>query len=809
MKLLFFIFFLFIISSSNADINLRHIRGNLQCSTTSSKNLYTQSSVGNEVPMNCNINSNTYSRLTFDVEVGSEHTNRLEKSFYFTSLPGFGSNTHTTSADGCVMSPFSGSIYRQECVKLGLPLRTDNGGGYSIFPNTNSDQLARILGIPSHELNHIIEGYEITLSFGWTRWVYDLSNAVEHVFPYAYQFKINDTLAAYNETIMNMQSQPTGEPIAVTRCIPNLYNTSGRINAVLESCIRAACNCSGNPGKAPGVPDYYTYEVDYVAPLGQVRRVLNNGMGRLSVDMFITLNAVVFLKGDIIYKKQIMQKLIYDITSKNTIDVGLGSVGSSSGVEEQYMRVYNNKDEIIVGTSELAVDKFLFPGVMQSGALIKIKASLLNAYFNNIDKQQNTILGSTDKQSGKLAAPSLAGGYIVDFLTDTQVIESPYRTNANSPYNIEGLPTTRCVPPDAFFYVSNALVRSGVYFANNLRQSCGRIGTSSAAIMYDVANLNNFCCNNTLITGSCLPGFANGNFPSPQQVFEDCSLFASTFTPPAWRNYNYYLIGRNSLNLQMPNYATSGLSQKIYGAPTGIFEIVIEVSDILITPLVGNNAFNSNIPPLTLGVANDPSIRFFGEEPFGCIYDSQAGGRGVFFAQQICNVGTNGGKANVSIVFDTCQHIHYAGTPLISKSLPIVFNSLNNRQCTSDVITVPVYVDVNYANNITCQNVHFSSTYGSTKEVTYSNVKCYDMIGFFTNRSGTSNYTLPRYNCDTCSNWDLPCLQYCSTIGNSLPLWYVCFFPLIAIIMVSVIYGIVQISKKVHREEQLDKMKLE
>jgi hypothetical protein len=803
MKALFFVCFFFL--CVNADINLRHVRGNLQCSTLSSNFPFTPSSVGNDAPMTCNPLSNTYSRLTFDVEVGSEHVDRMEKSFYFTSLPGFGSNSHTTSSDGCVGSPFSGSIYKNECVKLGLPLRTSSGNGYSIFPNVNDKQLARILNISTQDLNYIIEGYEINFSFGWTRWVYDLANAVEHVFPFAYQFRINDTLQAYQETIDNIQSQPITQPVALTRCIPNLLNTSGRLNAVLESCIRTACNCSGNPGKAPGVPDYYTYEVDYISPVGQVRRVLNNGRARLSVDVVVTLNAVIFLKGDIIFQKQMFQKLIYDITSKNPIDTGLGSVGSSSGVENQYLRMYNNKDDIKIGSSELAIDQYQFPAVIQGGALFKLKASLLNAYINNVNTQKNTILGSTSKQSGKTAAPSLAGGYIVDFMKDADVVVSPYRINANSPYNVEGLPLTRCIPPDAFFYVSNAMIRSGVYFANNLRQSCGRMGTSSAAIMLDIANLNNFCCNDTLITGSCLPGFKNGNFPSSEDIFLNCSLFTSLFTPPGWKNYNYYLIGRNLLNLQMPNYATSGLSQTIYGAPTGVFEMVLEVSDILITPLVGNNAFNVNIPPLVATVANDPSLRFFGDDPIGCIYDSQANGRGLFFVQKVCNVGTNGGLANVSIVFDTCQHITYEGISLTSKPLPIVFNPLNNRQCTSDVITIPIVVNPQYVNNITCEAVHLSSTYGATKEVSYKNVKCYDVIGFFTNRTGIVNMTLPKYDCHNCSQFDLACLNYCTTIGDSLPLWYVAFYPIGIIVLALIIGGTVQLvmMSKLREEEEM------
>ncbi len=808
MKVIFLFLFLSFLCV-HADISLRHVRGNLQCSTTSSKAPFTSSSVGNGVPMNCNSQSNTYSRMTFDVDVGSQHADRMEKSFYFTSLPGFGSNSHTTSIDGCIGSPFSGSIYKKECVKLGLPLRVESGTGYSIFPNSNSAQLSRILGVTMEDLNYIIEGYEINFSFGWTRWVYELSNAVEHVFPFAYNFRINDTQAAYDETIANIVSQPITQPVALTRCIPNIQNTSGRINAVLESCIRTACNCSGNPGKAAGVPDYYTYEVDYLAPMGQVRRVLNNGRARLSVDVVITLNAVVYLKGDIIFKKQILQKLIYDITSKNPVDIGLGSVGSSAGVQNQYNRLYNNKDSIQIGSAELGIDQFLFPGVTQSGALIKIKASLLNSYFNNINAQKNTILGSTSKQSGKLAAPSLAGGYIVDFLNDEDAITSPYRINANSPYNAQGLPVSRCIPPDQFFYVSNALIRSGVYFANNLRQSCGRIGTSSAATMLDIANLNNFCCNDTLITGSCLPGYHANNFPSSQQVFTNCSLFESLFTPPSWRNYNYYLIGRNLLNLQMPNYETSGMSQVLYGAPTGVFEVVVEVSDILITPLVGNNAFNSNIPPLALTVSNDPSLRFFGEEPFGCLYDSQDNGRGLFFAQKICNVGTNGGLANISIVFDTCQHITYDGQTLLSKSLPIVFNPLNNRQCTPDVITIPITVDPSFANNITCRAVHFSSTYGATKEVTYTNVKCYDMMGFFTNRTGAANYTLPQYDCNNCSQWDLPCLGYCSTMANSFPFWYIFIYPVIAIAMTCLILLVISLVDMCERDKEMKNMKLD
>ena len=770
----------------DAKISLIDVKGNLRCSTVTSGLTYTSSNVGNDLDMNCNPKSNTYSRLNFNVEIGSKHNDRLSKSFYFTSLPGFGSNQATMTADGCLGTAFSNSIYKRECVKLGLPLRTLSGSGNSIFPNTNSNQLKKVLNISSDDINHIIEGYEINLSFGWTRWTYDLSNSVQHLFPYEYDFKINNTQIAYQETIDNIENQPITEPIAFTKCYPNIVNASGRLNGVLNSCVRTPCNCSGNAGKDPSVPDYYTYEVNYIAPMGQVRKVLNNGRGRLTVDVMVTLNAVVFLKGEIIYKKQIMQKLIYDMTSNNLESSSLGSVGSSSGVDNQHLRLYSNKNNIQFGSAELGIDQYLFPAVTGSSTLFKLKASLIDSYIenNNRTSNKNTYLGSSIKYNGKIAAPNLDGGYIVDFLTDQEMVTSPYRTNANSPYNIEGIPSVQCAPPDSYFYVSNAMVRKGVYFANNLRESCGKIGTSSAAMLLDISNLNNYCCNNTLITGSCLPGLMDGNFPSPKQVLTNCTLFNTLFSPPGWRNYNYYMIGRNSLNLQMPNYQTSGMNPLIYGAPSAVFDLTIEISDILITPLVGNNAFNVNIPPLSLSVSNDPLLRAFNEQPFGCIFDSSAGGKGIFYVQKICNVGTNGGLANVSIGFEGCQHMKYFNLKnLVNMSLPIISIPLNNRQCTQEVITIPITVNLKYANNATCDNVYFSSTYGSTKEINIPQVQCYDFVGFFTNRTYSDNYTIPAFDCTKCDSWSLNCLNYCSNVGNSLPFWIIAIFPITIIVL--------------------------
>jgi len=768
---------------SNADITLRNVRGNLRCQDVTSGEGATPSSVGNEVSMNCNPKSNTYSRLSFDVEVGSQHTDRLEKSFYFTTIPGFGSNQATGSSDGCPGVEFSNSIYKKECVKMGLQLRTNNGNGYSIFPNTNSVQLAKVLNISQSDVPHIIEGYEISLSFGWTRWVYDLSNSVDHVFPFAYDFTINDTFAAYNETINNIQSQSIGLPIQLTKCYPNIPESAGRIPAVLGGCFRAPCNCSGNPSKPPGDPDFFTYEVNYIAPLGQVRKVLNNGQPRLSVDVVITLNAVVFLKGDIIYKQQMMQNLVYDITSKNPTSTGLGSVGSNSGVQNQYLRLYNSPNNMPIGSPNLNIDQTLFPGVTSAGALFKVKATLLNSYINHVLTHKNTLLGSTVKSSSKVAAPNLDGGYIIDFLTDTEVNASPYRTNTNSPYNIMGLPTSLCSPPDKFFYLSNSMIRQGVYFANNLRNSCGKIGTSSVATLLDIIELNTKCCNGDLTNGRCLPGFLNGNFPSPQQILANCSLYTSLFTPPGWINYNYYLIGRNQLNLQMPQYAVSGMNPVLWGPPTGVFDFVIEMSDILISGLVGNNAFNVNIPPLSLSVPNNPNLWFTGDEPFGCIYDSNAGGKGIFYIQQICNIGTSGGSANVSIVFDNCQNMKYLNVSLVSKAIPLLFSPLLNRQCSQNLITIPIVVDMNQIDNVTCEAVHFSSTYGSTKEITINNVQCYDFIGFFSDKPLTGNFTLPPYDCSNCAQGDIACWQFCSNVGNSLYMWVLAFFPLMIFVI--------------------------
>lgn len=802
-----------VIAGVFGDISLKEVRGNLKCSTLSNGQSYNPSSVGNEFSMNCNPQSNSYYRLTFNALVNGNRTGRLTKSFFFSVLPGFGSQETMIVSDGCNSNAYTNTFYRKECVKMGLPMRLNNGKGYSIFPNSDSSQLMRILNLPSSELAHIIEGIEVEFSFGWPKWVYQLSNDPVFIFPFDYSFHINNTFEAYNETVsaFNSAQQTTsfggvnntdyyGSAPVFSNCYPSITDQSSRIGGYQGACFRAACNCSGVPGRPGSVPDYYTYEVDFVAPTGQVRKVLNNGQGRLSTDVVVTLYAVIKYKGNVVLREQIFQTFSSDITSKNFNSVSFGNTGAFSGVNNQQNRIYSNVENGRFGNGNINIDNILFPGVQTANSLFKLKVAVNDAYLNNDS------LGDTLTSTGKIAAPLLSGGYIVDFLNDNDVITSPYRNNANSPYNTIGLPTQQCVPPDQWIYLSDAQIRNGVYLGNHFRNSCGKLGTSSAAFFTDNTLLQQYCCNDTLVTGKCLPGGALGNFPTFNQIFNNCSLWLSDFTPPAFQAYNYYMIGRNTLNIQMPSQNVSGRDSLIYTNPTLDVELTIEISDILLTTLVGNNAFNSNIPPLSLAVSNDRTQWFVDDNPFGCIFDSFSGGVGVVFVQRICNSGTNGGSANISIGFEGCQNMRYFDNPLINQVFEIWPVPLKNQECTQNPWTLPIKVDLNFFNNITCQNIFFSSTYGSTKELNFPNVKCYNIPGYFTHRPTVPNMTLPLYDCNNCVCGDWNCWDYCQNYADNLCFWFVFIFPLAVVVIVAIITVVTMIVQCKRRKDLVDQM---
>jgi len=816
MKLfLLFLIILGLFHFARPDIVLQNIQGNLKCNPLTNGESFSSSSVGNQFRLNCNPQSNTYSRINFNAIINGNRTGRLEKTFFFSVIPGFGSQETMLVSDGCFSNAYTNTFYRKECVKMGLPIRLNNGNGYSIFPSSDSSQLARILNISSNDLAHIIEGYEIQFSFGWPVWKYQLSNNPDFVFPFAYSFHINNTFEAYNSTVSAggydqqtvvfgsvNNSDYYGTAPVFSNCYPSIQPNSERIGGYLGACFRAACNCSGVAGKPLDVPDYYTYEVDFVLPSGQVRKVLNNGQPRLSTDVVITFNAVVKLRGKTIFSEQMYQSFIPDITSKDFNGIGFGNTGSFSGVNNQENRIYSNINQALFGNGKVNIDNILFPAVQSANSLIKIKTSLNDAFLD-----QNNPLGGSLTKTGKLAAPILSGGYVIDFMTDNEVFSSVYRTSANSPYNTQGLPTQECVPPDSWFYLSDAQIRKGVYIGNHFRNSCGKLGTSSASFFTDNTLLKQYCCNDTLVSGKCLPGYGEGNFPSPEQIFNNCSLYVQDFTPPGYQAYNYYLTGRNTLNLQMPSQNVSGRDPLLFSAPSLVMDFSIEISDILLTGLVGNNAFNSNIPPLMLATSNDRKQWFVDDQPFGCIFDSLGGGIGVFFVQRLCNSGTNGGTANVSMGVENCQHITFFNESLVNEVFQILDRPLKNQECTQQTWTLPIKVDLNYYNNITCGNVFFSSTYGSTKEINIPNVKCYNIPGFFTHRSGAHNLTLPLYDCDNCECGDFNCWSYCQNYADNICWWFVFILPLTLFMIAMVVVTTVLIINYTEKNEKLQALK--
>ena len=732
---IFIILFVYPIYSLNS-LSFSNLQTQLPCVNSAS---VTSSSI----PMKCTDDASIFSRSTFNMNINNNRNNRLEETFYIKTIPSGINGIFSTqnSFEGCVSTtgPMISSV---GCSKLSLPLRTLSGFGTSLTQDTNSISLQQLYGVSASDLSNVIQALEITISAGWLRYTYDLSPNPIFAFPFEYSLFINETLQAYQETQAAIQNTPTGFPLSVVRCQPNFLPESDRLPGILGGCYRAPCNCSNTTN--PSIPPYYTYEVHYLGPLGQIRPIVKNGKGRLTTDVSFVVNAVAILRGNIIYRSQLLNHFIPDITADN------------NGIK-QYASI-----DMKLGSTEIAPDLRKYPGSLSGfGSTMN-----LGAILNDITLAGKSILKTQ-------IAPDLTGGYVIDFLNDEEMINSIYRMNANNPYSITGLPNPSLVSPDKFFFISAGTIQKGVLFSSFLKGSCGFLGTSSLAALLDGTTLLQRCCDGSLIFGACLPGYNASQptptgFPSPKQILSNFTLWSSEFTPPGWQNYDYYLIGRKSINFQPPMNNITGGAPLLYMPIEANFDLTMDISDILLRALPTLTSYKALIPPLDVrlfpGQQNLPT--------YGCFFDSKTNmSDTTFYIQQICNIDSAGTTANISITLSGCQGLSFTDDTIFFTNLPAMSCTHNPFSLTTfqPLPTIP-----------SCQKMIISSTLGSTNEVVFDNIVCVDMPGIYANALKAVNSTLEdfyhSYECAHCADDNTTCLGMCNKTFSSFPYGFTIVF---------------------------------
>lgn len=766
-----------------SSLSVVEFESNLNCEARGEGSPMAPSAVGNIVPMTCDPNFNHYTRAVMRAEIDSD-TNAaplsVEHEFFVASSSSAAGGRRIEFANGCP-DRTPGEARAPECTKLELPLRTKNGS-YSLVSNRD---LAEFLNLTSWDVDNVIQGLKVKLTFGHSRWAYDLEPTVDSIFPFAYEYLINETAAAHAQALEAADLAP-GLVSKLAPCVPNTKLTSGRLGGALNACFRAPCNCTDYPDKPADVPDLFTYEVHWAAPTCHARRV-SQGEPRLTVDATLSMSAVVKVNGTTVLDSPLFSRTFADITAAFTSSAGRGRLGSS-GVQALAQRVFggNGPFGLQVGSSpdgELTVDAVRAGGAGTT-TIIKLKAELVDSYVSTGgDGAARVYLGSTQNKTASTAFFNLAGGYVIDCLSDNETALSPYRNSASNPYSTLGLPGAgEAPPPDRWFYMSDYVSRLGSLFSPHLRASCGMLGHSSAAIGLAGEYINSsICCDGTLVRGGCLPGSADANaFSSPQDVVTNGSLWKSSFSPPGFNQYNYYLLGRNKLYAQPPVEEVSGLTPALYGAPTGVFDIVLEFSDLLARVKTGGSSTRANVPPLRLEVPDEPVFQFYSSrEPVVCVYNTDGSGRGAVIVQRLCNAGSGSAKANVSVSFESCTGLQYvdgAGQQLDARS-PIQANlpPLPAGTCY-DAFSLPIYVaqaagvsqqaGANISPPPQCRSLFVSATRGSTRDAKYDNMICSPLYRTWNEPPTAVGYTVTVNqldpDCERCAFDDLYCMSQCT-----------------------------------------------
>jgi hypothetical protein len=575
----------------------------------------------------------------------------------------------------------------------------------------------------------------------------------------------------------------------------------------------------------------YTYEVQWTSPACNVRKVVN-GDPRLTVDATITIEGIIKVNGSVVYRAPLFSQVFADITTSTSESGGKGNIGTASGVEGISQRVYGGSGPFSLyvdngnvspsfNQSTLTVDPQTF-GSPLTTSIIKLRASLKNSYVGNFESvAPKKFLGSTQNTVASTAHFNLGGGYIVDCLTDKEARTSDYRSSASNPYNEFGLPENGMgAPPDLWFYMTDEVSRRGALFSPHLRDSCGMLGTSSAAIGLQGNVVNGtLCCDGSLTNGACAPGSGHPSaFESPKDITTNGTLWKSSFSPPGYRSYNYYLFGRNRLYMQPPKQSVSGLSPVLNGASTAVFEIVIEFADLMLRAKSGASATQASVPPIRLEAGTSPVFQAYSQEPVSCVYNTDGNGRGAIIFQRLCNAGSGAATANVSIIFEDCVGLQYVdpnGKPLDEASpIAVLKPPLPPGQCY-DMFSLPVFIEAAFgvdsvtASNLPispqCKKMFASSTLGSTRDAVIDGLVCTPLPGFWNDpviaRGSIVTINDIDPNCERCEPSDLGCLDQCGLAYKSIYMFIIFWVPYVMFSAVMVIYIIVGIVGEINDRE--------
>jgi hypothetical protein len=514
------------------------------------------------------------------------------------------------------------------------------------------------------------------------------------------------------------------------------------------------------------------------------------------VSATLNVTAIIKINGTTAYQALIFSQTFEDITSTTASSTGKGNIGAASGIEDIVQRAFGGIGPFSLTSSgqyaapdRMVTTDLQFQGGVYNTPVVMFKAHLKNAYVGNFGSQApKKFLGSTQRRVASTGHFNLAGGYIVDCLTDQQAASSPYRSDSSNPYNRFGLPDNgEGAPPDGWFYMTDANSRRTSLFNPHLRESCGLLGTSSAAIALQ-GNVNNgtLCCDGTLIDGGCVPGGAHPDaVASPENILANGTLWKQSFSPPGYRSYNYYMYGQNLLYMQPPRQSVSGLSPLLNGAATAVFEIVMEVSDLIVRPKTGSSATQAVVPPLRLEVDPESVFQAYSpEEPVVCVYNP--GGRGAVVFQRLCNVGSGSAAANITVTFENCRGVRFPGPndSFVDQVGPIRLNSNRGSLLAGtcyDLSSLPIHVDLDAllgGEQVGCESYFVSSTLGSTREIDGDGFTCTRFDKPWNAPVVARGYTLTIDDldpeCKRCDGDDLGCLNQCGKAYSSV--WMVIIF---------------------------------
>lgn len=792
--------------SCRADISFGQFTADLLCTARSSGVPLAESGVGSAYNITCDDARSTYSRVRFDATISSDTDGaRAIFSHEVMAVPTFGSASGDASVhdvSGCVdRAPHEARA--PDCYKVELPLRTSNNSLHL----ADEDDLVELLGISAEDARVAVQGLNITFEIGHVRWAYDLEPLPSTVIPFDYDVRINTTAAAYEQA--ERAADADGLITKLARCYPALSTESARIGGTIDACYRAACNCSGFVDKSADVPDLYTYELQWVQPGCHLRRVRNGGRPRLTADVRVDIEAIVKLRGEVLFRGALVSQSIDDVTAGLSTSTGLGDLWTGSGVQDISQRAYSATGPFSFPIGSARAGSTLPPvhigskrfAAAAASTLLKFRAHLNRTFagFGTARAPTHDLAGDATR-AASVAHFDLGGGYVVDCLNDHEVGTNPYRNSATNPYNVHGLPADG-LPPDRWLFLSDAASRRGALFNTHLRESCGLLGTSSAAIALGGSVLNStLCCDGSLINGACAPGSAHDNaFPSPARILANGSLWRASFTPRGFRQFNYYLLGRNKLYAQPTTTSISGMSPLLNSAVNGVFNMTLELSDLLLRPRQSLGGSHALIPPLRFAEEPDADKRVFAsaaQETVSCAYNTDGSGTGVIAIQKLCNVGSSGASANVSLVFRGCGQMRFyseSGKLLNDFTLHLDnLPALRPGRCL-DAFTVPVFVP--RAHNVTqptalaldpmpqCDAVVASATSGSTVEATVHNVTCAPLRRTWNAPIAVTDSVVRKWEqdpeCSYCSDLDFDCIRHCKSPWSTPAMLFIFWIPVV------------------------------